>query len=173
MDTISRRAFAAGTGAAVLLPFVPALAQGLPQRPPGFPPIPDELLAAFRTRLLQTALSMRGQRVGGGQCTHFVTAAMQAAGLPCDEGRLYWGAPWTGGWVPGLVMQMYDGARWEGAGRDFHTDVQHTLILVGSAGGARWNVVHQNWGQERVTVDQLDFGWRLVRGRFALFHPIT
>lgn len=173
MDTISRRAFAAGTGAALLMPLAPALAQGLPQRPPGFPPIQDELLAQFRMRLLQTALSMRGQRVGGGECTHFVSAAFRAAGLPSDEGRLYWGAPWTGGWVPGLVMQMYDRARWEGPSGHFRTDSQHTLILAGSAGGSRWNVVHQNWGQQRVTLDQLDFGWRLVQGRFALFHPIT
>lgn len=166
MTPLSRRAVLAG--AAALVPALPAVAQlaGLNQYG-----LPDPVVAPWRQLVLHHAASLRGQSVGGGECTHFVTEVFRRARLPSHESSLQWGRPWNGPMMPGLVMQMHGGARWEGPNGWFATDNQHTLILYAPAGGQRWQVIHQNWGQRRVTVDTLDFGWRQVRGRTQLWHP--
>lgn len=168
MLSLSRRAVLAGVG--VLMPALPAAAQlsGMSREYPG---IPEALLGQWRERLLGLAHGYRGQTVGGGRSTEFVFEVFRRAGFPASESQLQWGRPWAGRMVPGIVMQMLDGARWEGPNGYFYTDRIHTLILSANTGGQRWQVIHQDWMQRQVGVNTLDFGWRQVRGRVQLWHP--
>lgn len=167
MESMTRRTVLAG-GAACLAAG-PALAQTVPMM------AQPHMIPVAQQNVVNSALPLRGQRIGRGECTDFVAAVLRAHGYPHDGGRYIWGAA-IGAPQWGGVMQWYDRARWEhpqGAGRGyFETGTQHTLILLSHAGNGVWNVIEQNAnGQRFVTLGSYDFSWRLVRGRVAFFQP--
>lgn len=113
----------------------------------------------YRRAVLSYAMSFKGKTVGGGECTDFVQAVLNKLQFP------NYGTNWGQrvDWIDyGVILQWYkakytspDGNSW------FGTDTQHTAFVVS------WDrksqvaqVIHQNWGVRKVTVDNLNLGWK-------------
>jgi hypothetical protein len=134
----------------------------------------------------------KGKRVGNGECTALVAAALQAAGA-----RMHGGVDFNWGKLiyvlerdgenfkatgqikdvrPGDIVQFFNvelaGAIDDGSSYTLHAR-QHTAIVARvQDDGTMINIYHQNYnGRKTVMATSLRLG-DLQQGRFAIYHPI-
>ena len=157
-NRITRRALVAG--GASLLAAGPALAQ--------IPNVPYYEIQQAQQSVVNTAYRFVDKTVGDGECGTFVAAVLDSLSYP--HSGYVWGKP-----IPklqyGCVIQMTN-AKWEApvGNGEFHTDTQHTAIVLGGSGGML-DVIHQNWGVKKVIVSSLNMNWKMTRGKIEFYQP--
>jgi hypothetical protein len=134
--------------------------------------------------VLQYAISHIGQRLGRGECTDLVTAALAAAGArPGDtssaDGHYVWGRKInfpTEAAMPGDIIQLvkvtlsYKTANSSGS---WSTSTQHSAIIE-SASGKLLHVIQQNAPTgSAVGRGDIDLNWTLVSGDYAIYRPLA
>jgi hypothetical protein len=140
----------------------------------------------LRAAILRDALTLLNQKVGGGQCTDFVSkvlADVHAKGgdFTHTDGDYIWGIKLnypTERPQPGDIIQIYGGAKFtlqDPTGRrtgSWSTNDQHSAIIE-SVNGTVVNWIGQNspYGSP-VQRGKLDLGWRLDQGAFKFYRAV-
>jgi hypothetical protein len=134
------------------------------------------LCIASNVNGLQWALSMKGKRVGNGQCTDLVIQAMlrsgARAGTFTNYRRYVWGADVTGVNVyPGDVIQFERCKfKWTKGNSWGEFVMEHHTAIVGGINGSVIQLVHQNANGGPVEVQSLDLKWK-TQGTMTFWRP--
>lgn len=142
---------------------------------------PVRRLVGGGTRILNFAKPKLGQKVGGGQCTDFVNAALEAANRkPADFSNYknyIWGRQLAANerMLPGDIVQFEDcvfnspdGYTW--------TAPHHTAIILkefgnGTTNGTKIVLIHQNDGAQVVSQREIDLNYK-TSGSVKVFRSL-
>jgi hypothetical protein len=126
---------------------------------------------------LQWALSMKGKKVGNGQCTDLVVAALQRSGArPADFSnyrRYVWGANVTGVSIQAGDVIQFERCKFKwtkgNSWGEFNMD-HHTAIIAGFSGNTL-QLLHQNANGGPVEIQALDLSWK-TQGTWMIWRPV-
>jgi hypothetical protein len=112
---------------------------------------------------------------GPGECTHLAHSALVANGARPpnynNPPHYTWGTRVQAPYQPGDIIELVD-TRFDGPnGGWWETTSQHTAIIERTQGTVL-HLLQQHSPERIVTRGNLDLGWRLSRGDYAVFRPI-
>ncbi len=127
---------------------------------------------------LNWAMSMRGQRIGNGECTELAKMhLMYSRALPgnfSDYRNYIWGGMSTNGYRPGDILQFeYCKFSWKTSTSWGEITMDHHTAIVVSANGSKLQILQQNapFGGP-VRLDTLDLSTK-TQGRITVWRPVT
>ena len=121
-------------------------------------------------KLISFASQNMGKKIGGGQCTELVDAALAFAGA-APGSNYVWGTNVTGQRIrPGDILQ-FEGCRFETTNR--WDEFPHHTAIVGGFSGSTVHLLHQNVNgiDSGVVATQLDLSTK-TKGSIMVFRPI-
>jgi hypothetical protein len=136
-------------------------------------------------KVLQYAISHISQRLGGGQCSDLVAAALMYAGdqpgnTSSPIGQYTWGRKlniWQEAPQPGDVIQLVDvtlSYSTPTSNGTWVTNSQHSAIIESVTNGRQLNVIQQNAPiGSPVARGVINLNWTLVKGSYAIFRPVA
>jgi hypothetical protein len=112
-------------------------------------------------------------KVGEGECTHLVQAAVASVGGKYSSGSYVWGDKVTT-YQPGDVIQLFN-VKLVGPNGWWETSSQHSAIIE-SVNGNVLGVIEQNtWVDNKnrryVTRGTIHLDWKLERGNYIVYRP--
>jgi hypothetical protein len=111
---------------------------------------------------------------GPGECTHLVHSALVASGgKPPDYSHpphYTWGTPVQSPYQQGDIIQLAN-TKFEGPNGFWETTSQHTAIIE-NVTGTVLGLIQQHSPHRTVTRGNLDLGWKVTMGDYAVFRPV-